>query len=133
MSASPDPTTRIHERESTGRSLFSPPTSWLAFVGATIFASGFFVLAAAGNGYSLDVLALILGGAAILTLPVLVLALVVAGSESLVGRAWASGFYGLAGTERGGRGTGARALRYAGFLWLANGGALWFATLASRM
>jgi len=133
MSASPDPSTRVHEQDSSRRNLLSPPTGWLAFVGATIFASGFFLLAAAGNGYSLDVLALIFAGAAILTLPILALTLIVAGSESLVGRAWASGFHALVAADRGGRGTGVRALRYAGFLWLANGGALWFATLASRM
>lgn len=133
MSASRDPSTRIHEQGTARRGLFSPPTGWLAFVGATIFASGFFVLAAAGNGYPADVLALILGVATILTLPILVLTLVVAGSESLLGRAWASGFHTLRAAERGGSGTGGRALRYAGFLWLANGGALWFATLASRM
>jgi hypothetical protein len=103
------------------------------FVGATIFASGFFLLAAAGHGYGPLTLVLILAGAAVLTLPILLLALVVAGSESIVGRAWASGFHALSEAERGGRGIGARGLRYAGFLWLANGGALWFATLASRI
>lgn len=133
MSASPDPSTRTHERESNGRALFSPPTGWLVFVGVTIFASGFFLLAAAGNGYEFSVLALILGAAVALTLPILALALVVAGTEAIVGRAWASGFHVLPATERGGRGIGVRALRYAGFLWLANGGALWFATLASQM
>lgn len=111
----------------------SPSTGWLAFVGASTFASGFFLLAAAGNGYPVATLALILGGAVSLTVPIYLLALVVTVSEWAVGRAWASGFAPLQVTERGGRAALSRALRYAGFLWLANGCALWFATLASRI
>lgn len=110
----------------------TPPTGGLAFVGGTIWVSGFFLLAAAGRDYGLAVHALILAGAVILTLPILLLALLVAASEAVVGRAWASGFTSIPARDRGARGMGLRALRYAGFLWLANGCALWFATLVAQ-
>ena len=63
----------------------------------------------------------------------LLLGLVVTFAESVVGRAWASGFRELRPAERRFAGTAERALRYAGFLWLANGGALWFATLTTHV
>jgi len=110
-----------------------PPTGWLAIVGSTVFVSGFFLLAVAGREFDPRVYALVLGGAAVITLPIYVLGLVVTFSESLVGRAWASGFRELAASERRFAGIALRALRYAGFLWLANGCALWFATLAAQV
>ncbi len=109
-----------------------PSTGVLAIVGASLWTSGFFLLAAAGGGYGPDVLALIFAGAALLAVPVLLLASLVAASEGVVGRAWASGFGSLTRQQRRPRGVAVRGVRYAGFLWLANGGALWFATLASR-
>ncbi|GMU39624.1 MAG: hypothetical protein AMXMBFR23_04900 [Chloroflexota bacterium] len=106
-------------------------TARLAFVGVTVFVSGFFVLAAAGRDYGPATLALILAGAAVLALPLAAFTLVVAGSESTVGRAWGAGFRSLPPPERTRAATVDRALRYAGTLWLANGLALWFATLAA--
>ena len=102
-------------------------------MGSTVFVSGFFLLAAAGQDYQLEVHLVILALAAAVAVPILGLALVVAGSESLVGRAWASGFRELSLPERAVRGASVRALRYAGFLWLANGVALWLATLAGQL
>ena len=110
-----------------------PPTGWLALVGSTVFMSGFFLLAVAGREFDSAVYGLVLGGAAALVLPIYLLGLVVTCSESVVGRAWASGFRALRPGERRWAGTAERALRYAGFLWLANGCALWFATLADRV
>jgi hypothetical protein len=110
-----------------------PPTGWLAIVGSTIFVSGFFLLAVAGREFDARVYALVLSGAVIITAPIYVLGLVVTFSESAVGRAWASGFRELRAGDRSFSGTAWRALRYAGFLWLANGVALWFATLAAQV
>lgn len=108
------------------------PTARLAFVGVTVFVSGFFVLAAAGREYPAATLLLILGGASVLALPLIAFTLVVSGSESAVGRAWGAGFRRLPAGERSRAATVDRALRYAGVLWLANGLALWFATLAAQ-
>lgn len=110
-----------------------PPTGGLAVVGSTIFVSGFFLLAVAGRGFDIAVQLLVLSGAAVVLVPILALGVVVAWSEALLGRAWASGFRPLTRAERRGRGTAERAMRYAGFLWLANGCALWFATLAAQV
>ena len=77
--------------------------------------------------------ALVLGGASAITLPILLLGLVVTLSESVVGRAWASGFRALESHERHLAGTAARGLRYAGFLWMANGTALWVVTLTTHL
>lgn len=110
-----------------------PPTGGLAVVGSTIFVSGFFLLAVAGRGFDVTVQLLVLGGAAVVLAPILALGAVVAWSEALVGRAWASGFRPLTRDERQGLGIAWRAMRYAGFLWLANGCALWFATLAAQV
>lgn len=110
-----------------------PPTGALALVGSTVFISGFFLLAVVGREPDLRVYALVLAGACVIPLPLYLLGLVVTASESLVGRAWASGFRPLKAAERRPSGSLGRALRYAGFLCLANGGALWFATLASHL
>lgn len=110
-----------------------PPTGALAFVGSTIYATGFFLLAVAGREFHAPTYALVLAGAILVALPIYALGLVVTSTESVVGRAWASGFRLLDAPERRLRGTAARALRYAGFLWLANGCALWFATVVSHI
>lgn len=110
-----------------------PPTGWLALVGSTVWVSGFFLLAVTGREVHLGVYALVLAGASVIALPIYLLGLVVAAAESVVGRAWASGFRALRPPERRFAGTAERALRYAGFLWLANGCALWFATLATQL
>ena len=108
-----------------------PPTGWLALVGSTVFVSGFFLLAVAGRELQLAALGLVLGGAAFLTVPIYLFGFIVTFSESLVGRAWASGFRELRPGERRVSGSAERALRYAGFLWLANGCALWVASLTA--
>ncbi len=108
-----------------------PPTGWVALVGFTLFLSGFFLLAVAGRAFDLRVYALVLGGAATITVPILLLGLLVTLSESVVGRAWASGFRALGSHERHLAGTAARGLRYAGFLWMANGVALWVVTFTT--
>lgn len=110
-----------------------PATGLLAVVGSTAFMSGFFLLAAAGQNFDPPVYLMLLGMAAAVSLPILVLALLAAGSESILGRAWASGFRPLTGHERTARSASVRAVRYAGFLWLANGVALWFAALAAQL
>ena len=110
-----------------------PPTGWVALVGFTLFLSGFFLLAVAGRPFDLRVYALVLGGASAITLPILLLGMVVTLSESVVGRAWASGFRVLESHERHLAGTAARGVRYAGFLWMANGTALWVVTLTTHL
>lgn len=110
-----------------------PPTGWLALVGSTLFVSGFFLLAVVDREFDVAVYGLVLAGAWLITLPIALLGLVVTLSESVVGRAWASGFRELRSSERRLSGTAERAVRYTGFLCLANGGALWFATLASHV
>jgi len=110
-----------------------PPTTWVAVVGFSAFLSGFFLLAVAGRPADLGVYGLVLAGAAVITVPIYILGLIVTASESVVGRAWASGFHQLSDLERRSRGTAERALRYAGFLWMANGSALWVVTLTTHL
>jgi len=110
-----------------------PPTVWVAVVGFSLFLSGFFLLAVAGRAFDLRVYGLVLAGGATVALPVYLLGVVVTASESVVGRAWASGFRVLSASERRFRGTAERALRYAGFLWMANGVALWVVTLTTKL
>lgn len=108
-------------------------TPSMAIVGSTLFASGLFVLAAAGHTYPWQTHLFILAGAVALSLPLLLLTAIVAGSESLLGRAWANGLRRLPAGHRGWRATGDRALRYASVLWLANGAAMWLATFAAQL
>lgn len=109
------------------------PTTRLAFVGVTVHVSGFFVLAVAGQTYGPGTIALILAGAIVLALPIAAFSLLVAVSEAGIRRAWGAGFRRLTEAERAPLAIAARGLRYAGVLWLANGLALWFATVASRL
>lgn len=112
-----------------------PPvsTATLAIVGGSLFLSGLFVLAAAGHAYPWLTHLFILGSAVLLSLPLLGITALVAGSEALVGRAWANGLHRLGRPERGLRATSVRALRYASVLWAANGAAMWLATLLAQM
>ncbi len=108
-------------------------TATLAIVGGSLFISGLFVLAAAGHAHSLLTHLFILGTAVLLSLPLLALTFLVAGSEAVIGRAWANGLHRLEGPARRGRATSIRALRYASVLWLANGAAMWLATLVAQL
>lgn len=112
--------------------LRSASTAALAFVGFTLFVSGLFVLVAAGSRYPWLTYLLVLGGAAALAAPLLLVGALVSGSEALLGRAWANGLRPLALEERTRRGTAARGLRYGAVLWLANGAAFWLATAAAQ-
>ncbi len=114
-----------------------PVASWrptsieLAVGGLATFVSGFFVMAVAGQDLPLLSLLLVLGGGFALSLPIGVIAVSVAMTEGLIGRAWATGFRRLAPEERPWRASLTRGGRYGGFLWLANGAALWFAALST--
>jgi len=123
----------LHDAPGPSSRFALPSTGWLAFVGFTIFVSGIFLLAAAGRGLPMSALAIVLGGAVLVALPLLALCIAVAWSEAMVRRAWASGFRRLSIEECGRTVMMWRGLRYAGVLWLANGGALWYAALASGM
>jgi hypothetical protein len=99
----------------------------LALIGAALFVSGFFALAAMGTQYPAETYALIAGASLVMVAPVLVLSQLVALTERIAGRAWAAGFRPVEASERTPRATVLRGLRYAGVLWLANGAALWCA------
>ena len=107
-------------------------TARLAIVGSSLFISGLFVLAAAGHAYSWSMYLFIFGSGVVLSLPLLAITFIVAGSEALLGRAWANGLRRLESAERGSRATAIRALRYASVLWLANGAAMWLATVIAQ-
>lgn len=110
----------------------APRTASLAFVGATVFVSGLFVLASAGTRFALPVYGWIAVMAALLCLPVGAVGLAAAAVETAIGRAGLGGWRRLEGTQRSRRGTLRRGVRYAGWLWLSNGLALWLATVASQ-
>ncbi len=109
-----------------------PRTAPLAFVGATVFVSGLFVLASAGTRFALPVYGWIALMAALLCLPVGMVGLVAAVVETAIGRAGLGGWRRLEDARRNRRGTLRRGVRYAGWLWLSNGLALWLATIASQ-
>lgn len=84
----------MRERESVPTSEARFPrwsTPVLAIVGGSLFVSGVFVLAAAGHAYSVATHLFILGSAIALAFPLLLVTLLVEGSEALLGRAWANG------------------------------------------
>lgn len=110
-----------------------PPTAPLAVAGSMAFISGFFLMTVVGREFDARVYLLVLAAAAWVPVPLFLLGVVITLSESVVGRAWASGFRLLRPGERLFRGSLHRAVRYASFLCLANGGALWLATLAARV
>ena len=107
-------------------------TPALAVYGGALFVSGLFVLASAGTRYSPAVYAWIAMFAVAVALPILVLGVLVAVVERASGRAWLSGARRIEASERGARTTAARGVRYASWVWLANGLALWVATVASQ-
>jgi len=126
----------MRERESMqvdGTGMLNWSTATLAVVGNTLFMSGLFVLAAAGHAYPPLTHVFILVSAFLLSLPLLGVTALVAGSEALLGRAWANGLQPLEAEGRGGRATSIRAVRYAAVLWLANGAAMWLATLVAQL
>ncbi len=126
----------MHERESLEAPRLGFPrwsTAVLAIVGASLFLSGMFVLTEAGHVYPWWTHFFILCSAAVLALPLLLVTFVVAVSEAVIGRAWANGLRRLAAADRRFRATSIRALRYASVLWLANGAAMWLATILGRL
>lgn len=110
----------------------SPATAALAAYGGTLFVSGLFVLATAGTRYAIVVYAWIALFAIAVALPLLILGVLVAVAERTTGRAWLSGARRIEAWERGTRPTAVRGVRYASWIWLANGLALWVATVASQ-
>jgi len=115
--------------EDNGHAQARPPTAQLAVVGASIFVSGFFLLGVARREFAVEVYVLVLLGAVLVALPLLASTWLVAWSEAVTGPAWANGLRRLDTADRSAAGIRSRGLRYAGFLWLANGGALWLAAL----
>ena len=108
-------------------------TAVLAIVGGSMFVSGLFVLAAAGHVYPWLTYVFILGSAVLLSLPLLLVTAIVAGSEALLGRSWANGLRRLEASDRRLPATSVRAVRYASVLWLANGAAMWLATVLAQI
>lgn len=119
-------------RVGTGRRVTAVATPALAVYGGALFVSGLFVLASAGTRYGLAVYGWILVFAVVVALPLLILGVLVAAAERASGRAWFSGARRIEGIERGASATAARGVRYASWVWLANGLALWVATIASQ-
>lgn len=120
-----------HDGAATG-AVRTPATAPLAAYGGALFVSGLFVLAAAGTRYALPVYVWIVLLATAVALPILALCVVVAALERASGRAWLSGARRIEASERGAGATAARGMRYASWVWLANGLALWVATVASQ-
>ena len=126
----------MQERESVqaaGPRLPRWSTPTLAIVGSSMFVSGLFVLTSAGHVYPWMTYFVILLAATILAVPLYGITLLVAGTEALLGRAWANGLRRLPADDRRFRATSIRALRYASILWLANGAAMWLATVTAQL
>lgn len=109
-----------------------PATAALTVYGGALFVSGLFVLVSAGTRYGLAVYAWIVLLALAIALPIMVLGILVAAVERATHRAWLSGARLIEVSERGASATVARGVRYASWIWLANGVALWVATVASQ-
>lgn len=107
-------------------------TANLAIYASALFVSGLFILAAAGTRYETAVYAWIALLAAAVAVPVVAAGYLMAGVERVTGRAWLSGARRLRPDERGWRATAARGVRYASWVWFANGAALWVATVLSQ-
>lgn len=109
-----------------------PATAALAVYGGGLFVSGLFVLVSAGARYAPAAYAGIALFAVAAALPIAALGMLAAVAERASGRAWLSGARRMEASERGARPTVARGVRYASWVWLANGLALWAATVASQ-
>ncbi len=109
------------------------PTVELAAYGAGCFVSGLFVLAAVGTQFAVAVYAWIFMFALAVAVPVGAAGVLVAAVERASGRAWLSGARRLPPQERVLRATASRGIRYASWVWLANGAALWVATVAASV
>lgn len=107
-------------------------TGPLLAYGGGMFVTGLFVLASAGTRYPIAVYGWIVLLAVAVALPVGLMGLLAASIEQASGRAWLSGARRLEVAERAPRPTVARGARYASWIWLANGLALWVATVASQ-
>jgi len=97
-----------------------------------MFVTGLVVLASAGTRYPIAVYGWIVLLALAVAVPVGLVGLIAANVERVSGRAWLSGARRLGTTERASRSTVERGARYASWIWLANGLALWVATVASQ-
>ena len=126
----------IEQHRTDGRGVLTgsvhPGTAALAVYGGALFVSGLFVLATAGTRYEPAVYVWIAVFATVVALPIGALGVLVAALEQITGRAWLSGARRLEVSERRIGRTTARGLRYASWIWLANGLALWVATVASQ-
>jgi hypothetical protein len=107
-------------------------TGPLLVYGGAMFVTGLMVLAAAGTRYPIAVYGWIVLLAVAVAVPVGLVGLLAASVERASGRAWLSGARRLEMTERTSRPTVERGARYASWIWLANGLALWVATVASQ-
>ena len=105
-------------------------TGPLLAYGGGMFVTGLFVLASAGTRYPIAVYGWIVLLAVAVALPVGLVGLLAASVERATGRAWLSGARRLEVPERASRPTVERGARYASWIWLANGLALWTATVA---
>ncbi|TAJ20321.1 MAG: hypothetical protein EPO65_04085 [Dehalococcoidia bacterium] len=119
-------------QEMAGRSGPRVATGPLVVYGASLFVSGLFVLASAGSGYSPLVYAWIALFACAVAFPIAGVGILAALVERMTGRMWLSGARRLEAADRGARPTIGRGARYASWIWLANGLALWIATIASQ-
>lgn len=115
-------------REGRGRVATGP----LVVYGASLFVSGLFGLASAGTRYSAEVYAWIALFAVAVALPIALVGVLAAAAERASGRVWLSGARRIEAGERGSRPTLIRGVRYTSWIWLANGLALWIATVASQ-
>ena len=107
-------------------------TGPLLVYGGGMFVTGLVVLASAGTRYPIAVYGWIVLLAVAVALPVGLVGLLAASVERASGRAWLSGVRRLEVTERALRPTVGRGARYASWIWLTNGLALWVATVASQ-
>lgn len=107
-------------------------TGLLAVYGVSLFITGLFVLAAAGTDYAPGVYAWIALLACMVAVPIAVVGVLAALVERVSGRVWLSHARPMEVGERGSRVTLSRGVRYASWIWLANGLALWIATIASQ-
>lgn len=107
-------------------------TGTLAIYGVSLFVTGLFILAAAGTDFTAGVYVWIALFACMVAVPIALVGVLAALIERMSGRVWLSSARPMAIKDRGARTTLSRGVRYASWIWLANGLALWIATIASQ-